>query len=125
MSFFLMAASVGQAADGIGETEIAKWAHGKRAAVSLTWDDGSLNQFRVAVPIMREMGFPATFFIITGEIPGSRYHGTFIGRSTEAIVAETASLPTRKDNFFERASAIGRLGFQGTLESHSRAGELY
>jgi peptidoglycan/xylan/chitin deacetylase (PgdA/CDA1 family) len=125
MSFGLMAAAAGMAADGVGETEIAKWAHGRRAAVSLTWDDGSLNQFRVAVPIMREMGLPATFFIITGEIPGSRYRGAFIGRSTEAIVAETASVPTRRDNFFERASAVGYLGLEGTLEYHSRAGELY
>jgi peptidoglycan/xylan/chitin deacetylase (PgdA/CDA1 family) len=116
---------MGLASDGVGETEITRWPHGKRAAVSLTYDDGSLNQFRVAVPIMKEMGFPATFFIITGEIAGSRYHGTFVGRPTEAIVEETASVPTRKDNFFERASAVGFLGYKGTLEYHSRAGELY
>jgi peptidoglycan/xylan/chitin deacetylase (PgdA/CDA1 family) len=109
----------------IGRTEITKWQYGKRGAVSLTFDDGTINQFRVAVPIMDSFGFPATFFIITGNIPGSQYHGTFIGRPTKVIIAETAKIPTNKDNFFERASAIGYLGYQGTLDYHTRAGELY
>jgi peptidoglycan/xylan/chitin deacetylase (PgdA/CDA1 family) len=109
----------------IGKTEITKWQYGKRGAVSLTYDDGSVNQFRVAVPIMDSFRFPATFFIITGNIPGSQYHGTFIGRPTKEIIAETATVPTNKDNFFERASAIGYLGYQGTRDYHTRAGELY
>jgi peptidoglycan/xylan/chitin deacetylase (PgdA/CDA1 family) len=109
----------------IAQTEITKWQFGKAAAVSLTYDDGSINQFRVAVPIMDGFGFPATFFIITGDIPGSQYRGTFIGRPAKTIVDETASVPTNKDNFFERASAIGFLGFQGTVSYHTRAGETY
>jgi peptidoglycan/xylan/chitin deacetylase (PgdA/CDA1 family) len=109
----------------VGKTEITKWQYGKNGAASFTYDDGSINQFRVAVPIMDSFGFPATFFIITGNIPGSQFHGTFIGRPTEAILAETASVPTNRDNFFERASAIGFLGYEGTLEYHTRAGELY
>ena len=109
----------------VGKTEITKWQEGKNGAVSLTYDDGSINQFRVAVPIMDNFGFPATFFIITGNIPGSRYHGTFVGRPTNAIIAETANIPTNKDNFFERASAVGFLGHNGTIEYHTRAGELY
>jgi len=109
----------------IARTEITTWQYGKRGAVSLTYDDGTINQFRVAVPIMDSFGFPATFFIITGNIPGSQYHGTFIGRPAKTIIAETAKIPTNKDNFFERASAIGYLGYQGTLDYHTRAGELY
>src|SRR5215469_6353714 len=107
------------------KTEITKWQYGKSGAVSLTYDDGSINQFRVAVPIMDSLGFPATFFIITGNIGGSRYHGTFVGRPTKAIIEETATIPTNKDNFFERASAIGFLGYEGTIDYHTRAGELY
>src|SRR4051795_1571525 len=80
----------------VGKTEIAKWQYGKNGAVSLTYDDGSINQFRFAVPIMDSFGFPATFFIITGEIPGSHFHGTFIGRPTKTIIAETASVPTNQ-----------------------------
>ena len=125
-ALLLLAASLLSAAsDRVGETEIAAWPQGKRAAVSLTFDDGSINQFRRAVPILNEMGFPATFFIITGNLPGSRYHGTFIGRDPQAIVRETAAIPTRKENLFERASAIGHLGYEGALDYHSRAGELY
>lgn len=109
----------------VGKTEIAKWQYGKNGAVPLTYDDGSVNQFRVAVPIMDSFGFPATFFIITGDIPGSRYHGTFVGRPTKAIIEETADTPTNKDNFFERASAIGFLGYEGAVDYHTQAGELY
>jgi peptidoglycan/xylan/chitin deacetylase (PgdA/CDA1 family) len=106
-------------------TEIAKWQDGKKAAVSLTYDDGSINQFRVAVALMKGFGFPATFHIITGDIGGSRYHGAFIGRPTDDIIRETASVPTGPDNFFERASAIGRLGLQGGFDYHLRVGEMF
>lgn len=106
-------------------TQIAKWQDGKAAALSLTYDDGSANQFRVAVPIMRSLGFPATFHIITGEVGGSRYHGAFIGRPAAEIIRETASVPTNASNFFERASAIGHLGLRGTLAFHTRSGELF
>ena len=121
LMIFYASAALGQ----VGATGITKWQYGKRGAVSLTYDDGSINQFRVAVPIMDSFGFPATFFIITGNIAGSQYHGTFIGRPTKAIIEETAKIPTSKDNFFERASAIGFLGYQKTLEYHTQAGELY
>lgn len=120
-----MLATSGRAVCQVGKTEITKWQYDKNGAVSLTYDDGTVNQFRVAVPIMDSFGFPATFFIITGQIRGSRYHGTFVGRPTSAIIDETAVIPTNKDNFFERASAIGFLGYQGTLDYHTRAGELY
>jgi peptidoglycan/xylan/chitin deacetylase (PgdA/CDA1 family) len=121
----LLLCAPGAALAQVGHTEIAKWSHGKRAAVSLTWDDGTLNQFRVAVPLMDRFGFPATFFIITGEVAGSRYHGTFVGRPPQAIVEDTAHIPTNAANFFERASAAGYLGYQGTLEFHTRAGEIF
>src|SRR5215470_1382094 len=106
----LMIPSSRFAVSQVGKTEITKWQYGKNGAVSLTYDDGSMNQFHVAVPIMDSFGFPATFFIITGNVAGSRYHGTFVGRPTEAIIDETARVSTNKDNFFERASAIGFLG---------------
>jgi peptidoglycan/xylan/chitin deacetylase (PgdA/CDA1 family) len=109
----------------VGQTEITKWQYGKNGSVSLTYDDGSINQFRVAVPIMDSFTFPATFFIITGQIRGSQYHGTFIGRPIQTIIAETATVPTNKDNFFERASALPFLGYQGTGDYHTRAGEAY
>jgi len=106
-------------------TEIVKWQDGKAAAVSLTYDDNSANQFRVAVPLMRRFDFPATFHVITGEIEGSRYQGAFIGRPIQDVVRETARIATGPDNFFERASAIGRLGLNGGFDYHLRAGELF
>ena len=105
-----------------GETEITRWQFGKKGAVSVTYDDGSINQFKIAVPIMNRLKIPATFFIITGQIPGSQYEGRFIGRPVEAIIKETATIPTNKSNFFERSSAAGYLGLKGTLEYHTRAG---
>ena len=120
-----MTSAARPASGQVGKTEIAQWQYGKRAAVSLTFDDGSINQFQVAVPLLNGLGLPATFFIITGNVAGSQYHGVFLGRPTQAIIQESASTPTNKDNFFERASAIGYLGYQGTLQYHSRAGELY
>jgi peptidoglycan/xylan/chitin deacetylase (PgdA/CDA1 family) len=121
----LIASSLCLASDSSDETVVAKWPHGKKAALSLTYDDGSINQFRVAVPIMDRLGLPATFFIITGDIPGSRYSGTFVGRSTEAIIRETAAVRTGRDNLYERASAIAHLGYAGAIEYHSRAGALF
>jgi peptidoglycan/xylan/chitin deacetylase (PgdA/CDA1 family) len=105
-----------------GETEITRWQDCKRGAVSLTYDDGSINQFLKAMPIMDSLEMPGTFFIVTGQIPGSQYHGKFIGRPVKEIIGETASIPTGKDNFFERASAAGYLGLKGTLAYHTKAG---
>ena len=121
----LMIISVRVAHSQSDATQITKWQYGRTGAVSLTYDDGSINQFRIAVPIMDSFNLPATFFIITGEIPGSRYHGTFIGRPKKDIIQETATIPTNSDNFFERASAIGFLGYDGTLDYHTQAGEIY
>jgi peptidoglycan/xylan/chitin deacetylase (PgdA/CDA1 family) len=106
-----------------GETEITKWQYGKKGAVSITYDDGTINQFRVALPIMDSLDIPATFFINTGEIIGSRYHGTFIGRPVEEIIGETETVPTGEDNFLERSSAARFLGYRGTAAYHARAGE--
>jgi peptidoglycan/xylan/chitin deacetylase (PgdA/CDA1 family) len=121
----LMVSSVLPSSGQVGQTEITKWRYGKNGAVSLTYDDGSINQFRVAVPIMDSLGFPATFFIVTGQIPGSQYRGTFIGRPTKAIIEETITVPTDKGNFFERASALAFLGYQGTTDYQTQAGETY
>ena len=91
-------------------TEITKWQDGKQAAVSITYDDSTINQFRLAVPMMNERGLPATFFIITGEIPGSRNLPTFVGRPIMDIVRESATVPTNKANALERSSMLRYLG---------------
>src|SRR3954469_8204148 len=107
------------------QTEITKWQDGKTGAVSITYDDGSINQFRYALPIMKKLEFPATFYIITGAIPGSQYQGKFIGRPVEEIITETATVPTNTDNYFERASAAKYLGYIGTNVYYDSSAILY
>ena len=40
----------------------------KQSIVSLTFDDGYLNQFKIGLPILKEKKIPATFYIITDAI---------------------------------------------------------
>ena len=91
---------------GFSQTQILKWQDGKEGCVTLTYDDGSANQFRFAVPLMNERGLPATFFIITGDIPGAKYQPTFVGRPIREIIRESETVLTDKNNFFERCSAL-------------------
>ncbi len=105
-----------------GQTEITKWQYDKKGAVSITYDDGSINQFRKAMPIMDRLNIPGTFFINTGQIKGSQYHGKFTGRPVNEIISETSTIPTNKENLFERFSAAGYLGLEGTTQYQTRAG---
>ena len=107
------------------QTEITKWQDGKTGAVSITYDDGSINQFRYALPIMRRLKLPATFYIITGAIPGSKYKGKFIGRPVTEIIAETETVPTNADNYFERASAAKYLGYKSANAYYDSSAILY
>ena len=111
-----------QAQSPVGWTEITKWQYGRNGAVSITYDDGSINQFVKAVPIMNQLSMPGTFFINTGSIPGSKYLGRFIGRPVKEIIDGTKTIPTNKDNVYERASAARYLGYKGTSDYFTRAG---
>ena len=110
--------------ENIGQTVITKWQGNKQSAISITYDDGIINQFTVARPIMNKFGLPGTFFIITGKVTGSG-KGKFIGRPEEDIIKEGVSVKTNSDNFFERASLIGFTGTSEALEYHSEAGSLF
>jgi peptidoglycan/xylan/chitin deacetylase (PgdA/CDA1 family) len=106
-------------------TRIAKWQGDKAGALSLTYDDGSANQFRVALPLMQRRRLPATFFVITGDVAGSSRRGEYLGRPISAIVRESASVPTSGENFFERATAIRYAPYEGAREAHKRIGEAH
>ena len=110
--------------ENLGHTIITKWQGDKQSAISITYDDGTINQFTVAIPIMNKLGMPGTFYIITGKVNGSS-KGKFIGRSNDEIIKETASSKTTPGNFFERASLIGFTGMNGAVEYHSKAGALF
>ena len=110
--------------ENVGQTVITKWQGDKQAAISITYDDGTINQFTVARPIMNKLGLPGTFYVITGKVNGSQ-QGKFIGRSKDEIINETGLIKTNPDNFFERASLIGFTGMDGAVEYHSEAGSLF
>lgn len=106
------------------ETEITKWPDGKNGAISVTYDDGIINQLTIAKPIMDSLSLPATFFIITGKVEGSG-KGKFIGRDPKTIIAETATFKTDSTNFFERASLIAFTGTTEAEEYHANVGSLF
>src|SRR5262245_39306194 len=91
-------------------TEITKWPDGRQAAVAITYDDSTINQFRIALPLMNERGLVGTFFVITAQIPGSRNMPTFVGRPIMEILKESATVPTSASNVFERTSMLRYLG---------------
>src|SRR5215469_12853143 len=121
----LFSASLGTTFAQKGATTITEWQNGKSGAVSITYDDASRHQFTRALPVMEQMKLPATFFVITGPITGSQYHGKFVGRPVGEIIKESATVPTDSSNFLERCSAAGYLGYQGTISYHTRAGGMY
>jgi peptidoglycan/xylan/chitin deacetylase (PgdA/CDA1 family) len=118
----MLTVTVLHAQSSVGQTEITKWKYGRNGAVSITYDDGSINQFVKAVPIMNQLSMPGTFFINTGSIAGSKYHGKFIGRPVKEIINESESVPTNIDNVYERASAARYLRYKGTSEYFTKAG---
>lgn len=123
--FLLISGSLAAQEQTAGYTEIAKWPQGKKAAVSITYDDGTVNQFHKALPIMEELGMRGTFYINTGEIAGSTFQAQFIGRNHEDIIAETETITTNEDNLFERASLIRFLDIPDAVSFHDRAGAAF
>ena len=108
-----------------GNTEITKFEDGKNGAISITWDDATINQFRQALPIMDTLDMDGTFYINTAHIQDSEIPAKFIGRPIAEIVKETAVKPTDKSNIFERASALRFTGLKDAVENHNTAGALY
>lgn len=48
---------------------IARFAGDRSAAISYTFDDGIREQYTLAVPMLDEVGFKGTFYVIPGQIP--------------------------------------------------------
>jgi hypothetical protein len=107
------------------QSEVLKWKDGKQSAISITYDGGTINQFRVALPIMNEMGLPATFYIVTGDIKGSEHKGAFIGRDVAKIVEESKTVKTNLQNLFERGAAVRYLESAEARLYHTRAGDMF
>ena len=124
ISGLLFSNCTGSSATHAGLTSVSKWQGNKKAAVSITYDDGIITQFTVARPIMNSLNLPATFFVLTGKINGSE-DGRYFGRPEDEIILETARIKTDKNNFFERASLIGFTGTSEAVTAHSSAGSLF
>ena len=92
--------------DLYSQTEILKWKDGKSSCVSITFDDGSRNQFDIAMPVLDNLELPATFFINTGNLLGSKFHPSFTGRPIMEILKESETIPANQSNVFERTSMI-------------------
>ncbi len=123
---YLLAAVASSTANAqAGSTKITKWQGNKTGAVSITYDDGNLNQFKVALPIMEDLKLPATFYVITGGISGSKYPPKFIGRSVEDIIKESIEVPANAANYFERASAAKYLGRTGAFAYYDKSAGLF
>lgn len=122
---FALASCLRDADGSFGETRITQWQDDKTAAISITYDDATINQFRKALPIMDSLGFKATFYINTADIPGSLFVPKYFGRPLIVIIQESAKTPTTKDNLFERASALRFLDIDNAVEAHNNAGSLY
>ena len=101
-----LAAGVSLAGQTDPRTEITKWQDGREAAVAITYDDSTINQFRVALPMMNERGLVGTFFVITAQIPGSTHMPMFVGRPIMEIVRESATVLTSAANVYERTSML-------------------
>ncbi len=80
------------------QTTILKWPEGKQACVTFTYDDGTLNQFEIAVPLMDKHNFKGTFFINTEVFGGSENYATFVGRPITDILNESKTVSTNKEN---------------------------
>ncbi len=50
--------------EGLGPTAISPWPDGKKAAVSLSFDDNLVSQLDIAIPEMEKYGFKGTFFLV-------------------------------------------------------------
>ncbi len=120
----LFASACSQTDPMVGHTEIAKFQGNKKGAISVTYDDGIINQLTIAKPVMDSLGLPGTFYVITGKVQGSG-KGKFIGRDPQEIIAETATIKTDSTNFFERASLIAFTGTSEAEDYHARAGSLF
>jgi len=90
-------------------TQIMKWQDGKDACISLTFDDSSINQFRIDIPLLNERAIPGTFFVVTGDIQGSKNQPAFVGRPMMDIIRESAQTPTNQQNLLERISLLNHL----------------
>ncbi|HZV81859.1 MAG TPA: polysaccharide deacetylase family protein [Geobacteraceae bacterium] len=83
------------------------WQETRKPAVAITFDDGYADNALEALPILEEVGLPATFFISSGTIGTAQ---AFWWHELEQIILEQQSLPagfTLSDDRFGRSWPTG------------------
>jgi peptidoglycan/xylan/chitin deacetylase (PgdA/CDA1 family) len=87
------------------------WANNKTSALSITFDDGSYNQFTVAMPILNKWNFKATYYIISG------YVDAHVGGVTWDTIRKTASYGHEIASHTVNHAALVSLSTQGNIDS--------
>jgi hypothetical protein len=96
---------------------IATWPEGRRAALSIRFDDSHTTHLSKAIPILREYGFRGTFMVNPGpKEPGSRQNFAFETRHDE-----WSAVMARGDQELANHSAHHR-GATGDVEMESEIG---
>lgn len=97
---------------------IARWHDGRRAALSLRFDDSHPTHLTKAIPMLRDYGFRGTFMINPGaDEPGSRRRSEF-----QSHRAEWEAVARQGDQEFANHSAHHR-GAAGDADMESEIGE--
>lgn len=91
---------------GVEFGEVARWLRGQelppRRAVAITIDDGYRDNLEVAEPVLRQFGFPATVFLVSGKLGGVN------DWTSEGALANRPLLtPEQVDVLRERGIGIG------------------
>ena len=91
--------------------QIVDWLRRGRALpprpVAITFDDGYADTYRLAVPILQALRFPATFFLVSDHVGGSSRWEAESGCADQPLIG------------WEEARALARQGF--TIASHTRS----
>lgn len=74
--------------------QISPFYNFKQSIVSLTFDDGSANQFTIGIPVLKERNLPATFYVITDFLDSASKNILLENHSTDIeIGSHTKSHP--------------------------------
>lgn len=80
-------------------------------AVAITFDDGYKNNVEVAAPILREYGYPATFFVTTDYVAGRAYPWWFrLRRVVRGSSAGPLENPLKNMDYVAREEALSQMG---------------
>ncbi len=100
------------------QASLCQWHGGRRAALSIRFDDSHSTHLSKAIPILREYGFRGTFMINPGQyLPGSRRRSAF-----QAQRSEWEAVALRGDQEFANHSAHHR-GAENDEDMEREVGE--